>query len=65
MRTNGGSALGSLGRTPMRSLIQNAARATPTGSSGGGSVPAVVTRGATAFDDEPCEPEELLCFEIR
>jgi len=65
MRSNGGSALGSPGW--MRSSIQNAMRTTPVGSSGGGSTPAAVgvARGGTSFDDEACQPEELLCFEIR
>jgi len=64
MRSNSGSTLGSRGW--MRSSIQNAMRTTPTGSSGGGSAPAAgVARGGTSFDDEQCQPEELLCFEIR
>jgi hypothetical protein len=50
----------------MRSSIPNGARATPRTSSGGGAARAAAgsARGGTVFD-EPCQPEEELCIEIR
>ncbi len=61
-----GSALGSLGRTSMRSLIPNSARAVPTVGPSGGPGPGAAgsARSGTVFD-EPCEPEEVLCIDIR
>ena len=42
------------------------ARARTDGSSGGGGTPTVAgsARGGMVFD-EPCEPEEVLCIEVR
>lgn len=66
MSANGAFPAGAAGRSFLRSSTPNSARAITTGSSGGGAAPATAgsARGGTVFD-EPCQPEEVLCIEIR
>jgi len=50
----------------MRSSIPNSVRTGSASSNGDAAQPAPGSaRGQTVYDEPPCEPEEVLCIQLR